>query len=385
MSVFAWLPVDDSNVLGAVRAFLGRLLSESVVEAVMVPVETHSGRSVQPALVTDPDHLTHANPLMPVLPITGARMVTLLTDRAIPAGEGHKRIAVVMRPCELRAAVELAKLNQLRCDQLLTVGVDCVGTYELNDFERLAGEPGAYLDDVLQTAQQGRADPSGELAYRHACAICDTPTAWNPDISIHTIGVDSRTALLVEISDEALASRLGLPVGADPSEHLQAARALAETRHQRRTQALDEIAARMHANGGSPALLEEFELCQRCHNCTVACPICYCKECLFRTPTFAHEPRRYFGWASRKGAARLPGDAIAFQLTRLTHVTASCVGCGLCTSACPAHIPVDSIFQTVAREIQTLFDYVPGRDIGEALPAAGFRQNEFTALGESQH
>jgi formate dehydrogenase (coenzyme F420) beta subunit len=117
----------------------------------------------------------------------------------------------------------------------------------------------------------------------------------------------------------------------------------------------------------------------------VACPICYCKECLFRTDVFDHQPERYLGWAQRKGAARLPGDATSFHLTRLMHVSISCVGCGLCTSACPAGLPVDAIFQSVARRTQALFNYVPGRDPAEPLPLAAFKQDEFSALGTSEH
>jgi formate dehydrogenase subunit beta len=161
--------------------------------------------------------------------------------------------------------------------------------------------------------------------------------------------------------------------------------ALETARRAARVQALDAMEARMHSGPeGSPGLMLDFEACQRCHNCTVACPICYCKECLFRTDSFRHEPRRYFGWAERKGAARLPGDTLTFQLTRLCHVTASCVGCGMCTSACPAELPVDLLFQTVARRTQALFDYVPGRSLQDPLPPATFERKEFVDLGEAQ-
>lgn len=383
MSAFAWLPIIDSNARGAVRHLLAQLITNGLVKAVIVPLETSNGRSVQPAIVTDLALLAHANPLMPVLPISAARMASVVTDRTLPPSEVQERIAVVMRPCELRSAVELAKLNQLRYDEFLTVGVDCVGTYEPHDW--LLNPSDTCLEDMLLAASAGNPDPPGDLAYRHACTICETPVPWNADISVHTIGIDSRNNLLIEVADDSLAERIGLLTGADTSEHLEMTRKLIEVRHQRRAEELDQFAAHLRANGGSPPILKEFEMCQRCHNCTVACPLCYCKECLFRTATFAHEPRRYLGWANRKGAARLPGDTIAFQLTRLTHVTASCVGCGLCTSACPAHLPVDTVFQTVARETQRLFDYVPGRDISEPLPAASFRQNEFVTLGESEH
>jgi formate dehydrogenase subunit beta len=69
-------------------------------------------------------------------------------------------------------------------------------------------------------------------------------------------------------------------------------------------------------------------------------------------------------------------------LTRLCHVTASCVGCGLCTSGCPADLPVDALFQAVARRTQALFDYVPGRSLEDPLPPATFERKEFVDLGE---
>jgi formate dehydrogenase subunit beta len=391
MTAFASLPVADQGALGAVRDFLAQLLNAGVVQAVLVPAETRDGRSVQPALITDPARMAAANPLLPVLAISGARMASLITER-IPASSNGRpaptpaRIAVVMRPCELRATVELAKLNQIRYNQLLTIGLDCVGTYEVTDLNEVEGEPSSYQDAVLGAAQAASPDAPGDLPYRHACTICDTPVAWNADINLHTIGVDTGVGLLVEVADESLLETLSLTPGADASAHKQAVESLYAARHQHREAVLNDVTAQMHTrDDGTPGLIEEFEMCQRCHNCTVMCPICYCKECLFRTNTFAHEPRRYMGWARRKGAARLPGDTITFQLTRLSHVTTSCVGCGLCTSACPAQLPIDALFQAVARQTQGLFDYVAGRDINEPLPTATFRQDEFVALGEAEH
>ena len=391
MTAYASLPVADEGALGAVRDFLAQLLRAGLVEAVMAPAETRDGRSVQPALITNPECMISANPLLPVLAINGARMASLITER-IPASSNGRpaaapaRIAVVMRPCELRATVELAKLNQIRYDQLLTIGLDCVGTYEVTDLKEAGDDPGAYLSSVLEAAQAASPDSPTDLAYRHACTICDNPVAWHTDISLHTIGVDTGTEILVEVADESLLEPLGLAAGADATAHRKAVESLHTTRHQHRETVLDAITAQMQTReDGTPGLIEEFEMCQRCHNCTVMCPICYCKECLFRTNTFAHEPRRYMGWAKRKGAARLPGDTITFQLTRLSHVTTSCVGCGLCTSACPAHLPVDALFQAVARQTQGLFDYVAGRDINEPLPTATFKQDEFMALGETEH
>lgn len=387
MSVYGKWPVKNGDVLEAVRRLLIHLLEVELVVAVLVPVETKNGRSVMPTLIRDPDQIARANPLLPVLPINGARMASLITRyRSVSNGKypANGRIAVVMRPCELRATVELAKLRQVDYASLLTVGVDCLGTYEITDWQAMESESAEYFDSILDA--MNRADPESPLdrPYRQACKICATPVAWNVDMNLHFIGVNGREGILVETTGESLLTSLGLTTVADPLTHQEAVRDVVEVRQNRRHSALDIASARLQAGtDGMPGLTKIFENCQRCLNCTVACPICYCKTCLFRTETFNHRPEHYLEWADRKGAARLPGDAITFQLTRFIHISASCIGCGLCTSACPASIPVDTIFQAVGRQTQALFDYIPGRDLEEPLPATTYREEEFANLGET--
>ncbi|HUV88067.1 MAG TPA: formate dehydrogenase, partial [Anaerolineae bacterium] len=96
----------EAGVLAAVRGFLKRLLESGAVEALLVPMETPSG-TVTPALVTDPALLEAANPLAPVMGLNAARLAGRVSIRK-PRG----RIGVVLRSCELRALVELVKLQQ---------------------------------------------------------------------------------------------------------------------------------------------------------------------------------------------------------------------------------------------------------------------------------
>jgi formate dehydrogenase subunit beta len=127
------------------------------------------------------------------------------------------------------------------------------------------------------------------------------------------------------------------------------------------------------------SFLKQFSTCIRCHNCMVACPICYCKECVFKTDTFAHEGEQFLRWADRKGVIRLPADNLLFHMVRLSHMATSCIGCGSCESACPSHLPVAVLFRSAAAEIQQLFGYVPGRDEKETPPLASFREEELKA------
>jgi formate dehydrogenase subunit beta len=112
------------------------------------------------------------------------------------------------------------------------------------------------------------------------------------------------------------------------------------------------------------------------------CPICYCKTCLFKSPVFDHEPSLYMGWARRKGAYRLPADTMLFHLTRLNHMVLSCVGCGMCTSDCPAELPVGRVFRAIGQEVQEAFEYEPGRSVEDCLPLVTFREDEWMEVGE---
>jgi formate dehydrogenase subunit beta len=288
-----------------------------------------------------------------------------------------------MKPCELRAAVELAKLRQVSLEGLLTVAVDCAGTYEPRIVRSAEDSLEALGEAMIVTARQGKSEPEKGPRLRHACTICVHPVAPQADLAVHFIGVGEEAGIVVELAEEGWAEPLGLTLGIEADSHRQAVSALVHTRQSRRNEDLDAITAEMSPRSdGTPGLVELFDQCQRCYNCSVACPLCYCKECLFRTETLRPEPRRFQALAGSRGLTRMPGDAIAFQLTRLNHVSTSCVGCGLCTSACPADLPIDAVFQAVARRTQGLFEYVPGRAVEDPLPATTFKRDEFVTLGE---
>ncbi|MFC2072087.1 4Fe-4S dicluster domain-containing protein [Chloroflexota bacterium] len=122
--------------------------------------------------------------------------------------------------------------------------------------------------------------------------------------------------------------------------------------------------------------------CINCHNCRTVCPVCYCRECLFDSPTFELEADKYLSSAVKKGAIRMPTDTLLFHLTRMSHMGASCIGCGACEDACPNDIPLLKLFQLIGSEVQELFDYIPGRSLDDELPPAAFREDELEWIGE---
>ena len=399
MSTTAFLPVKKGDLLAALRSFLADLLEKGIVDALLVPLEIGQGRSLAQTLVQNPAYLSRANPLSPVMPINSATLVSQLT-RDKPS----QKMGVVLRPCEIRALIELVKLQQANLDNLTIIGVDCLGTYEVDDYARLIGEmegpaeeKGArVVAEMRQRIEKGGALPQspptlggekgGAVPLRTACQICEFPTPVGADITLGLIGVED--GILVTLDSE-LAARLGLAEGEAP-QPLGSAQACTE---RSRSDKREEVVARLvevrtaardqafaefrEATKTIADFADQFATCIRCYTCSVVCPICFCKECVFRTETFEPESERYFRGVQRKGALRMPSETLLYQLTRLNHMVASCVGCGMCESACPNDLPLTVIFRSVGAGVQKMLNYTPGRSLEDELPPlAIFREGE---------
>ncbi len=375
----AVVEVQD-NVLGAIRDILRSLMEKGVVDALLVPMTLPAG-SVAPMLVTDPAALDRADPLAPVLPINGARAVSQLTMT------GHKeKLGVVLRSCEIRALVELVKFQQAGLDNgdgagVRIIGLDCLGTYGVTEWQG-ARDKQQVVDGLLSGAVSGELQPFEGMQFRAACQMCEQPLPEGEHVAL-TLGlVGVEAGQLYLKAQEDVAEALELTANGAPAGREEAAKKLIAARTEARDATFARLRERVHSMEG---LLEEFSTCIRCHNCMINCPICYCRECIFRTPTFEHESQLYFQWAERKGTVRMLPDTLLFHLTRLNHMVTSCVGCGLCTDVCPVEIEVGTVFRAVAEKAQAIFDYHPGRSLAEAAPVQEFREDELTALGKRPH
>jgi formate dehydrogenase subunit beta len=374
----------QDNALGMIRGILRTLMEKGVVDALLVPVFQMTG-NVAPMLVTDPAALDQADPLTPVLPINAARAASQLTMTA------HKeKLGVVLRSCEIRALVELIKFQQASLDNadgpgVRIIGVDCLGTYSVTDWQGASAKQ-FVLDELLSGAVTGDLRPFDGMQFRAACQMCEQPLPEGDHVALTLglVGVEPGQLYLRAQDDvaDALAGALELSANGAPAGRKEAAKKLIAARTEARDATFAGFRERVHSMDG---LLQEFSTCIRCHNCMINCPICYCRECIFRTPTFEHESQLFYQWAERKGTVRMLPDTLLFHLTRLNHMVTSCVGCGLCTDACPVDIPVGTVFRAVAEKAQAIFDYHPGRSLAEAAPVQDFREDELTALGERPH
>jgi formate dehydrogenase subunit beta len=369
----ALIEVSGDGIIETLRQFLKKLMDKELVAALLVPVELPSGDNVVQTLVTNADRLNAANPLAPVLPVNSARILSAMTKLS----SSQKKIGVVLRPCELRAVVELVKLKQISLENLILIGIDCFGTYSVNDYSKLAKENQAPSQRLLDLVKEGKEDS----LLREACQVCEYPFPMVADITIGLIGLNLEKEILIEAiteEGEKILSALELKESGDSAKRQAAIQKLLPERAKKRDELFERTGKEVN---GLDNLLSAFTRCIGCHNCRDVCPICYCRECLFDSPTFEWGADKYLDWASRKDALRMPTDTLLFHLTRLNHMASSCVGCGLCQEACPNDVPVFSIFRMVGDKVQKVFDYVPGRSLEDELPLSTFKEDELQEVG----
>ena len=199
MAVTAKIDVKDKDILGSLRGFFKDLLETEEIQSLLVPQHLPMKDMVMPTLVTDPSHLDGVDILAPAFPMNAAKIVARLTRKPMGA-----KVAAVLRPCEIRSFVELVKLKQGRTDELILIGMDCLGTLQNKDYFQLvkhkaAESTVAFYESVLG----GKSTETGGVDLAPACKACEFPVAENADIQIGLYGMDIGHSLLVQSQTEA--------------------------------------------------------------------------------------------------------------------------------------------------------------------------------------
>ena len=369
MAKKAAVKVIEGKTEEAIIGFLKSLLEKGVVEAMVIPKALPSQDGFVQTLIRDPEKLNGVCVLSPTMPVQSARVISNLSVKNL----GMKVAAI------LRAAVELAKFLQVKLENLTLIGIDCPGTFEVPDYAKMVqegkgGEP--LRKELLKSMEKGEISPPSGYTFRTACQMCEYPVPQT-GVIIKLFGYKADQEIGIEIGDklEKEIEEKGVLSFSDsePASRGEVVNKVIAERTKKRDalfQEFKEIVKDLQS------FLDRFSTCVRCHNCMVACPICYCKECVFRTPVFEHDGDQFLRWADRKGGIRMPTDTLIFHLIRMSHMVTSCIGCGLCDSACPSRLPVATLFRSVGDRIQKMFQYVPGRNIEEVPPVAAFREDE---------
>lgn len=304
------------DALGAVRAFLQRLWGQAGLRGLLAPRRSPGGARVQSEWIESPAALAEVDPFAPLMECNAA------TAAAARAAESEGPLAALLRPCEARALLELARRGRARLQPLLLIGVDCLATLRSDDFTRRAaalGGGGRLTEETLRFARQG-----GILLYRDrlACQICRAPLPENVDLSLGVLGLAPAQAVLVGARDARVAERLGLADltdGPAPETLRQDHARMVEATLARRARARRRLTA---ALGDVPqsvrALVEHLHACAPCRACLEACAL-------------------YDGELDAADTA----DEVALE--RVARWVSSCAGCGMCQQACPHEFPLAAV------------------------------------------
>jgi formate dehydrogenase subunit beta len=346
------------------------LLEKGTVKGIFTLKKISSDGDVAYSLITSSEELNDAVPFYPLMPTNAGKLLSRFTLE----GGASEPIAAVVKPCELRAFIELVKREQGNLENILFVSFTCGGVFPV---KKAAEEPlekhlSSYWDDVTK----------GNIPreIRPACKGCTEFIPYTADLTVDLIGSkDVEKQCLVFLNTKQAENAIKDFKAKAVEKDLEKSKlvTLQKKREAEKKQLFEEIDAKMK---GMDGLIDIFGRCIGCHGCSKVCPICYCKLCVFESPDSEHKPSYYESELTRRGGLKVPPDTIYYHLGRLTHISISCVGCGSCEDVCPVDIPLSIIFKKVGENTQKMFEYIPGKNVEEEIPLVMFKEEELSEV-----
>jgi formate dehydrogenase subunit beta len=377
---------------GVVTSLLKFALESKNVDAVVATKARESNRyNGIPVLITEPDKIIETAGSLHSSSPNIARLLTEYLD-----GASNLKIAVVVKPCDAKAVIELTKRTQINLDNLLLIGINCTGTLPSAKARTMMQEKfevdpadviGEDIEDntliiKLKDGSEKKEDLTGleEQGYgrRENCRRCETNIPVMADIACGKWGTTNKETTFIEVCSEKGSQFLqnaienGCITVEKPSAASidarknkdQAAVELAKQWQEKDFSGLEKMTGDEKFN----YWFTQFGQCIKCYGCRDACPICYCKDCML-------EPDRDF-----VTPGEIPPD-VMFPMIRITHVMDSCVNCGQCQDVCTMDIPISRLIFFLNKKVSDIFKYEPGMDVNELPPLRTFTDQELTLSG----
>ncbi len=374
---------------GSVTSILKYALESGMVDGVVATQAKDGDRySGIPVLITKAEELIKTTGSLHTATPNIARFVKLHLN-----GASNMKLAIVGKPCDIKAVIELQKRNQINAENLLLIGLNCTGTLSpiaakkmfIEEFEvdPLSvkrediddGELIIFLEDGTRKSKNLAVLEKKGYGRRENCRRCETNIPTMADLACGKWGTEELEigGTFIEICSEKGRALIEKAIEKEfievetPNEmSIQAREKKNQTEIELARDWIDRDLKPLQELNTKERLefwLSEFNKCIKCFGCRDACPICYCENCLLEAN------REYL----EKGS--IPPN-IVFPLTRLSHVADSCVNCGQCQDACPMELPLSKLYTLLHKKLSTLFDYRPGLDVEQPPPLLAINEEE---------
>lgn len=353
----------EGDINTTIKGILKSLIEKECFDAIFVPARIPSRESFAYLLIKNRKLLESCTPLPPIMPVQGARALKDLTR----LGKINLKVLCVMRPCEIRATLELSKLRQVTLENLSFFSFDCPGAFLTERYVTNPEKSDQDYSEVIKTWQGENLRPNCKTCIHFSYQ--DLPS----DLHIGIVGDDLIIVPLSKNGEESLAK-----IAIEPEDDISGWQARVKDVLRLKSDYRSKVFAELKAKtNGLDNLDKVFADCINCHNCMRVCPICYCRQCFFDSPDQIRvESENYQIRAEKKGGIRFPPDRMLFHIGRMSHMALSCVGCGSCEDGCPMDVPVGQVFSLIGTEVQAMFDYLPGKDPEEPIPVLTYKEDE---------
>ena len=370
--------LEKAECGGAVTSLLKFALESKRVDAVLA-VKARDGNRYDgiPVLITNPEEIIETAGSLHCASPNIARFLKEYLDGAFDL-----KVAVIAKPCDAKAIIELTKRTQINLDNLLLIGLNCTGTlaaakaktmmkveFEVDPADVVAED---IEDNKLTirlkdgTEKEKNLPELEERGYgrRENCRRCETNIPVMADIACGKWGTRDKNTTFIELCTEKGSDFIEAAIEAGYIKVEQPSSEAIETRR-KKDEAARELAQQwqekdfasfkqMSAEERFNYWFGQFSRCIKCYGCRDACPICYCKDCYLEADRGLVD------------AGEVPPD-IMFPMVRITHVMDSCVNCGQCQDVCPMELPLARLIFLLNKELAGIFKYEPGMDVS-ALP-----------------